>query len=111
MELRRQSELAEKNSSEEGDEASSSTVKKKTTASASKTKTKTKTTRKTAKKKAPERMRVQWGVFNGSMQRVAIFDYADRDAADAKASKLSKTAKGNHFVQVVKEPIEEDSDA
>jgi len=108
MELRRQSEVADKDKSEEGDEASSSTVKKKTTASASKTKTKT--TRKTTKKKAPERMRVQWGVFNGSMQRVAIFDYAERAAADAKAGQLSKTAKGNHFVQVVKEPIE-DSDS
>jgi hypothetical protein len=39
------------------------------------------------------------------MHRVALFDYAERDAADARASELSKTAKGNHFVQVVKEPI------
>lgn len=104
MELRRQSEASEQDGSENGG-AATKTAKKKTASA-----TKPKTTRKTAKKKAPARMRAQWGVFNGSMHRVALFDYAERDAADAKATQLSKTAKGNHFVQVVKEPIEESDD-
>ena len=97
MELRRQSELAEQGEAE-GDDGAPAAVKTIPKAAA-------KTTRKPAKKKAPARMRVQWGVFNGSMHRVALFDYAERDAADARASELSKTAKGHHFVQVVKEPI------
>src|SRR5262249_2186259 len=53
------------------------------------------------------RMKVIWGVFNNSNQRVATFDYPRRKDADDLAAKLSNDKKSTHFVQPVKEPIEE----
>lgn len=71
-----------------------------------------------AEKKAPKRksraktvkevrLKAFWGVFNQSMKRVAIFEYADRKAADRKASELTTSQKSPHFVQAVKEAIPE----
>ena len=59
--------------------------------------------------KTPKEVRLKafWGVFNQSMKRVAIFEYADRKAAEKKASDLSGSQKTPHFVQAVKEVIEE----
>jgi hypothetical protein len=37
------------------------------------------------------------------MKRLAMFEYADKKAADKKASELGT----NHFVQLIKEPIVE----
>jgi hypothetical protein len=105
MELRRQSEAAGQDAASaerDGSETDGSAPVKKgrtTTAAA------TRPARKSSRKKTPQRTRVSWGVFNGSMQRVALFDYAERGAADARAKELSSTAKGHHFVQVVKEAI------
>ena len=53
------------------------------------------------------RMKVVWGVFNNSNQRVAVFDYPKRKEADEKAAQLTADKKSTHFVQPVKEPIEE----
>jgi len=53
------------------------------------------------------RMKVVWGVFNNSNQRVATFDYPKRKDADDLASKLTSDKKATHFVQPVKEPMEE----
>ncbi len=53
------------------------------------------------------RMRVVWGVFNNSHQMVATYDYPKKDEADAHAAKLIADKKSTHFVQPVKEPIEE----
>jgi hypothetical protein len=53
------------------------------------------------------RMKVVWGVFNNSNQRVAVFDYPKRKEADEKAAQLTTDKKSTHFVQPVKEPIEE----
>src|SRR5262245_1414840 len=53
------------------------------------------------------RLRVIWGVFNNSNQRVAAFDYNQRHEADEHAAKLSADKKQTFFVQPVKEPIEE----
>src|SRR6266851_2868419 len=53
------------------------------------------------------RLKVVWGVFNNSNQRVATFDYPKRKDADDLAAKLSNDKKTTHFVQPVKEPIEE----
>ncbi len=53
------------------------------------------------------RMKVIWGVFNNSNQRVATFDYPRRKDADDLAAKLSNDKRSTHFVQPVKEPIEE----
>jgi hypothetical protein len=53
------------------------------------------------------RMRAFWGVFTSAMKKVAMFDYADRKAADKKATELSASSRAPHFVQLVKEPISE----
>jgi len=53
------------------------------------------------------RMRVVWGVFNNSHQKVAEYEYPKRDEADAHAARLTAEKKSTHFVQPVKEPIEE----
>jgi hypothetical protein len=53
------------------------------------------------------RMRVVWGVFNNSHQMVASYEYPKKDEADAHAAKLIADKKTTHFVQPVKEPIEE----
>jgi hypothetical protein len=41
------------------------------------------------------------------MKRVALFEYSQRKQADKKASELSASQKSPHFVQPVKEVIEE----
>ena len=52
-------------------------------------------------------MRVVWGVFSNSNQCVATFDYPKKGDADAKAAQLTADKRSTHFVQPVKEPIEE----
>ena len=49
------------------------------------------------------RMKAYWGVFNPAMKRLAMFEYADKKAAEKKAAELGAT----HFIQLVKEPIAE----
>ncbi len=53
------------------------------------------------------RMKLFWGVFNQSLKRVAVFEYADKKSADEKAAELSKAGKSPHFVQKIKEVISE----
>ena len=64
--------------------------------------------RKSRAKTAKEvRLKAFWGVFNQSMKRVALFEYSQRKQADKKATELSASQKSPHFVQPVKEVIEE----
>ena len=49
------------------------------------------------------RMKAYWGVFSPAMKRLAMFEYADKKAAEKKASELGAT----HFIQLVKEAITE----
>jgi len=66
--------------------------------------------RKPRKPKAPPRMRARWGVFDASMKQLAVFDYKDRVAADAKVAELLATRKtGTFFLQIVKEPMPEEA--
>lgn len=76
------------------------------------------TTKKKAKKKAAKRasraksvadvrMKLFWGVFNQSLKRVALYDFSQKKQAEKKATELSKSGKSPHFVQKVKEVIEE----
>ena len=58
-------------------------------------------------KKAPPRMRARWGVFDGAMKQVAVFDYNQRAAADEKLADLRGRQKGPYFLQIVKEPMPE----
>jgi hypothetical protein len=83
---------------EEGDEEEAPVKKKK-----AKPKPKPKRTR-TVK---VTRMRVLWGVFNNSHQMVATFDYPKKADAEAHAAKLIADKKSTHFVQPIREPIEE----
>ncbi len=55
------------------------------------------------------RMKVVWGVFNNSNQRVATFDYPKKQEAIEHAAKLqaAKNPPQPFFVQPVKEPMEE----
>lgn len=63
--------------------------------------------RKPRKPKTPPRMRARWGVFDGSMKQVAIFDFKDRADADEKLAGLLEKKKGSYFLQIVKEEIVE----
>jgi hypothetical protein len=53
----------------------------------------------------PERRKLFWGVFNQSAKRVALFDFSQRKAAEAKATELTSSGKNQHFVMKVKEPV------
>jgi hypothetical protein len=53
------------------------------------------------------RMKVVWGVFSNSNQRVAVYEYPKRKEAEEHAARLTSDKKSTHFVQPVKEPIEE----
>lgn len=63
--------------------------------------------KKVRKPKVPPRMRARWGVFDGAMKQVAIFDYNQRAAAQEKLADLLGKKKGPHFLQIVKEPMPE----
>jgi len=52
-------------------------------------------------------MRARWGVFDGSMKQVAIYDYCERAAADEKLADLLTKKKGSHFLQIVREVMPE----
>jgi hypothetical protein len=65
-------------------------------------------------KKAPRRkvakearMKAYWGVFTQSWKRVAMFEYADKKAAEKKVGELIASSKAHHILQLVKEPITE----
>jgi hypothetical protein len=73
--------------------------------------------RKPAKKRASRakvvkevRLKAFWGVYHQSLRRVALFEYGQRKQADKKAEQLSASQKAPHFVQLVKEVIEESSE-
>jgi len=53
------------------------------------------------------RMRVVWGVFSNSNQCVATYDYPKRQEAVDHAARLTADKRNTHFVQPIKEPIEE----
>lgn len=94
-ELRREGEAAEAAAKASGGKA---------TATEKKAPAKRKTRAKTVKE---VRMKAFWGVFNQSLKRMAMFEYADRKAADKKAAELTASQKTPHFVQPVKEPVQE----
>jgi hypothetical protein len=64
--------------------------------------------RKSRAKVAKEvRLKAFWGVFNQSLRRISLFEYSQRPEADKKAAELTESQKSPHFVQLVKEVIEE----
>ena len=72
------------------------------------TKKKKATTRKrTTKSSGDERKKLYWGVFSQSLKRVALFEFSQKKEAEQKAQDLNKSGKSPHFVQKVKEVIDE----
>jgi hypothetical protein len=67
--------------------------------------------RKPRPKKALVRMCARWGVFDGALKRVAIFDYNQRAAAQEKLADLLGKQKGTYCLQIVKEPMPEPTPA
>ncbi len=63
--------------------------------------------KKPRKVKTPPRLRARWGVFDGGMKQVAIFDYSQRAAADEKLADLLANKKGTHYLQIVKDTMPE----
>jgi hypothetical protein len=59
--------------------------------------------------KTPKEVRLKafWGVFNQSMKCVTKFEYNERKYADKKVAELNAGGKSPHFVQLIKEVIEE----
>src|SRR4051812_16937083 len=109
LELRRQYDAAEPldpmedeadepaDEPDEGDEAERKPKKKKAPAKA-----------KPKAVKAPKpaaRMRIVWTVVNDAFKPVGTFEYAQKEAAEARAAELTAKGKGTHFVQKVKEPM------
>ncbi len=95
--LREEAEAAEK--------AGLSAPKKKKKKAAKKKKTTRRAS--SAADAADVRKKVFWGVFNQSLKRVATFEYHEKKEAEKKAKALSQSGKSPHFVQKVKEAIEE----
>jgi hypothetical protein len=100
--LRKQADHAEQEAADQGVPAPEKAAKggkaKKPTAPRGRT---------TRAKKAPPRMCARWGVFDGGMKRVAVFDYNQRAAAEAKLADLLGKQKGTYCLQIVKEPMPE----
>jgi hypothetical protein len=70
--------------------------------------TKKKAKRKSRAKAAVEvRTKLFWGVFNQSLKRIALYEFNQRKQAEKKAVDLSKGGKAPHFVQRVKQAVEE----
>lgn len=59
-----------------------------------------------AKNAEPERKRLFWAVYNQSMKQIALFDFTQKKAAEAKAVELSTGSKSQHFVMKKKEAIQ-----
>ena len=91
----------------EAEAAESASAAKKKTAKKKTAKKKTAKRKSRAKAAAEIRMKIYWGVFNQSLKRVALYEFTQQKQAEKKAADLSK-AKTPHFVQRVKEAIEEE---
>ncbi|GAC1467620.1 MAG: hypothetical protein NVSMB9_09390 [Isosphaeraceae bacterium] len=110
LELRRQSDAAEpldpmEDESEEvaddvADDEVAETKKKKNANAPAKAKTKA-----VKAVKAAARMRIVWTVMNDAFKPIASFEFAQKEAAEAKAAEMTARGKGTHFVARTKEPM------
>ncbi len=96
-ELREEADSAERSEGQAEEGAAAKTKEKKAPAK-----------RKSRARAAKEvRLKAFWGVFNQTLRRISLFEYNQRAEADKKATELSESQKSPHFVQLVKEIIEE----
>ena len=64
--------------------------------------------RKSRAKSAKEvRLKAFWGVFNQSLKRVALYEFSQKKEAEKKAKELTASGKSPHFIQPVKEAVQE----
>jgi len=56
--------------------------------------------------KVPARMIARWAVCDGTLKRLAIFEYKDRAGADAKLLQMQEQKKGPFILQLIKEPYD-----
>jgi hypothetical protein len=64
--------------------------------------------RKSRAKGAKEvRLKAFWGVFNQSLKRIALYEYSEKKEAEKRAKELTASGKSPHFVQPVKEAVQE----
>ena len=77
--------------------------------SSAKTKEKKAPAKRKSRAKAAKEVRLKafWGVYNQTLRRISLFEYNQRAEADKKAAELTESQKTPHFVQLVKEIIEE----
>jgi len=99
-ELRAESEAAERAEKAKKSKASEEPAAAKESSAKPKRKSRTKAA-------SEVRLKAFWGVFNQSLKRVALFEYAQRAQAVKKAEELTQSNKTPHFVQLVKEVIQE----
>ena len=97
---RRQAEDEEEREDEDEDEPAPPPKKKKPAKEPKKAKPRSRTAK-------VSRMKLVWGVFNNSNVRVATYEYRQKQEAEEHATRLTGEKKSTHFVQPVKEPIEE----
>lgn len=97
------SDEAEVESGDDGDEDEEAKPKKKPAKAKVKKAPAVPRVRKPRAKKPPPIRFARWGVFDGTMKQVAIFDFKQRPAADAKLADLIANRKGQFFLQLVKE--------
>src|SRR5438270_5134651 len=101
-ELRKQSDQAEQNQTDATDTVATLVVSEK---AAKKKKPAAAKARSPRKPKLPPRMRAMWCIYDGGMKEVALFDYNQRAAAEAKLAVLLGKPKGVYFLQIVKQPM------
>lgn len=53
------------------------------------------------------RLKAFWGVFNQTLKRIALFEYSERKKAEKMAEELTANGKSPHFVQLVKDVVQE----
>ncbi|HEV3163234.1 MAG TPA: hypothetical protein VGZ22_04270, partial [Isosphaeraceae bacterium] len=107
LELRRQYEAAEPLDpmEDEADDAAEDSDDEEQQERKPKKKVKVATKKAVKTPKPAARMRVMWTVVNDAFKPIATFEYAQKDAAYAKAAEMTAKGKGTHFVQRVKEAM------
>jgi hypothetical protein len=100
-ELRKQSDQAEQTETGVADTVATLAVSE----GATKRKPAVAKARSPRKPKVPPRMRAMWCIYDGGMKEVALFDYNQRAAAEAKLAVLLGKPKGVYFLQIVKQPM------
>ncbi|WP_437205420.1 hypothetical protein [Planctomicrobium sp. SH664] len=65
------------------------------------------TTTRKRKAKAPDRKRLLWGVFSGTLKEEGRFAWDEKDKAEEKLAQLRAKSKKLYFIQPIKEVLSE----